>query len=274
MRPTPTARRSRVAISVMNGLMLTVLLPFAARGAALSGALDMAYRAESDGRLDDAISGYTEALKANPTDVEALNRRGLVYREMRRFDEAMADFNEALRINPDYADAYLNRGNLKRRRNELAGALVDYEAALRIAPNFSDAFINRAVAYRRLGSYSEALSDYEKALEIDANLADALDGIAWISAICPDPEFRDGQRAVRSALRACELSDWKEPGYVATLAAAYAESGNFAEAERWQNRYLEFPLSNFQRSAGRNRLGLYMHNQPYRALRPSGSGRR
>src|SRR5262249_24628007 len=51
----------------------------------------------------------------------------------------------------------------------------------------------------------------------------------------------DGQRAVAHATRACELTGWKAPGRINTLAAACAEAGDFDKAVEYQKRALSFP---------------------------------
>ncbi len=62
---------------------------------------------------------------------------------------------------------------------------------------------------------------------------------AWIWATCPDSRYRDGKQAVESATRACELTGWKSPDELDTLAAAYAESGDFTAAAKWGQQAAE-----------------------------------
>ena len=69
--------------------------------------------------------------------------------------------------------------------------------------------------------------------EIAANAPDSprmLDELAWLLATYPDSKSRDGTEAVRLAKHACELTERKIPALLDTLAAAYAEAGDFPQA--------------------------------------------
>ncbi len=58
----------------------------------------------------------------------------------------------------------------------------------------------------------------------------ALNNLAWALAACPNAQLRNGAEAVELATRACELTGYQNPTPLATLAAAYAETGQFREA--------------------------------------------
>jgi hypothetical protein len=69
--------------------------------------------------------------------------------------------------------------------------------------------------------------------DIAANAPDSprmLDELAWLLATYPNSNARDGAESVRLAERACELTDRRVPALLATLAAAYAEAGDFPRA--------------------------------------------
>jgi tetratricopeptide (TPR) repeat protein len=89
-----------------------------------------------------------------------------------------------------------------------------------------------------MGKANEALSNYERALEIDPNDTEALNNMAWILATWPDALTRDGAKAVELAERADSLTRGESPVASATLAAAYAEAGRFAEAVKTDQRAL------------------------------------
>jgi tetratricopeptide (TPR) repeat protein len=97
----------------------------------------------------------------------------------------------------------------------------------------------------------------------DGALAGHLNVYAWYWATHPAAEVRDGPKAIANATKACELSNWQEPQYVDTLAAAYAEVGDFTSAIEWQKKAIDLlteeprPRSDFE-----GRLKLYESGQP------------
>jgi hypothetical protein len=149
----------------------------------------------------------------------------------KEYDKALADFNEAIRLDPKLANAYIGRGEDWRAKQEYDKALADDNEAIRLDPKH-----NLAYNYR-----------------------------AWLWATCPDAKYRDGQRAVESATKACELTDWKDRNRIDTLAAAYAEAGDFAAAVKWQARAIELLTTDAEtRDELLYRLELYRLKQPYR----------
>lgn len=104
--------------------------------------------------------------------------------------------------------------------------------------------------------------------EGDAALAEHLNGYAWRQATYPATELRNGPEAIEKATKACELTNnWQNPEYVDTLAAAYAEAGDFASAIEWQKKAIDL-LTEEQRSLFRpdfeSRLKRYESGQPAR----------
>lgn len=103
-----------------------------------------------------------------------------------------------------------------------------------------------------VGDHAAAIEDYEKALEIIGNLeltdaspeqkseaAAVYNNLSWVLSTSPNDSVRDGQRAVELGKKAAELSDFKEAHILSTLAAGYAEVGNFDKAIEWSTKAVE-----------------------------------
>ncbi|MFT4638923.1 MAG: peroxiredoxin [Verrucomicrobiales bacterium] len=80
------------------------------------------------------------------------------------------------------------------------------------------------------GRVTEALKSYTVAVEEDDNNVIVLNNLAWQLAAHPTVKVRDGKQAVRWAERAAELTKHQDPAVLDTLAAAYAQAGQFARA--------------------------------------------
>jgi tetratricopeptide (TPR) repeat protein len=192
--------------------------------------------------------------------------RGSAYGQKGQYDRAISDFNKALEINPGYAEAYNNRGVAYGFKGQHDKAISDYSKAIEIDPEGVKAYHNRAWQYTLKGQFDQAISDLKKALEINPNNADTNNNLAWVLATAKVPAFRDGKKAVELALKACELSDWKNLGYLDTLAAAYARAGDFENAVKWQERVIGSPEVAQQadlQAELRERLKFYKEHKPW-----------
>jgi tetratricopeptide (TPR) repeat protein len=125
------------------------------------------------------------------------------------------------------------------------------------------------VAQVGAGRLKDARQSLEAAIEANPKWALSHNELAWLLATAWDASIRDGQRAVALATKACELLEWKDWAYLDTLAAAYAEAGQFADALKWETKALETPdaLGDALEEA-RARLKLYQAGQPYHEPKP------
>jgi tetratricopeptide (TPR) repeat protein len=80
------------------------------------------------------------------------------------------------------------------------------------------------------GKIEAAIQNYRQALDVDSNNPAVLNNLAWILATASKPELRDSQEALRLATEAVELTDGRDPIMLGTLAAAWAEAGQFENA--------------------------------------------
>lgn len=122
-----------------------------------------------------------------------------------------------------------------------------------------------ATRYEQLGQYSNSVAMLQQANQPDSEDAEGFNLQAWIQATCPDAAVRNGAAAVAAGRKACELTQWKEAQYIDTLAAAYAETGDFRHAIELQQQALRTgTLSPMDEAAMRERFALYQQKKPYR----------
>jgi tetratricopeptide (TPR) repeat protein len=222
------------------------------------------YDRYSAGDCDKAIADYNEAIRLDPRFALAYNNRGMAWWDKGDRDKALADYNEAIRLDPRFAWPYNNRGNVREDEGEYDKALADYDEAIRLDPRFAWAYSNRGTVWEHLGEYEKALADYNEAIRLDPKDPTAYCNRAWLWATCPDARHRDAKRAVESARKACKLGRWKDAYAIGTLAAAYADAGDFDAALKWQYRAQGLYKDEKDQAEGWQRLALYRQKKPYR----------
>jgi tetratricopeptide (TPR) repeat protein len=85
--------------------------PGTSQSKAFAEAFRHGWDAAGDGRYNDAIIEYTQAIQLKPDDAVVYNDRGIAYLALRQYSQAIEDFTEAIRLKPDLAGAYNDRGN-------------------------------------------------------------------------------------------------------------------------------------------------------------------
>ena len=101
------------------------------------------------------------------------------------------------------------------------------------------AHYGRSDTYLALGKHKEAIAGYAAALKLKKGESNLLNNYAWVLATSPDKDVRDGVKAVELAKKACEVTDYKAPHILSTLAAAHAEAGNFDKAKEWATKAVD-----------------------------------
>jgi membrane associated rhomboid family serine protease/Tfp pilus assembly protein PilF len=209
----------------------------------VTGLLQEGDRLRGNNQADKAIERFQEAARRAPRDARPHEELGLLYLQQRRSDEAIREFEAALHLDSDspraqigLAVAYESKGDIGRARplqNALAKMAQTAEGQAMIAEVFY-----------QIRLYPQAILHYQEALRRNPKLAEAHNNLAWLYATSEDPRYRNPTGALEHARLAVELTDWKEPGFIDTLAEAFYVNNNFDEAVRTQSKALELDPDN------------------------------
>ena len=120
----------------------------------------------AEGRTDEAIGHFTEAIRINPDFPYAHNNLGVELRKQHRVDEAIAQYADAVRLKPDFAEAHNNLGNALAEANRLEEAVTQYADAVRLRPDYADAHNGMAVATGRLGRFAVSRTEFAEVVRL------------------------------------------------------------------------------------------------------------
>lgn len=252
-------------------------------------------------QLDEAISDSTAALEINPDDPLARLVRSQATAQQGDFEGALDDVNRVLREFPDLEPAIRLRAAILAGTGDFDAAIEDledleaehpedvetllqlaifyhssgrshdaievYTRVIELDPQNVPALRGRADAYLAIGEHTPAIADYDAVLEIEPENSGVLNNLAWTLATSPIDELRDGQRALELATRACEVTDFKEAHILSTLAAAYAELGDFETAKKWSSQAVEMGSEEMRENLQRE-LDSYEAGEPWREVMP------
>jgi len=213
-----------------------------------------------------AISDYSSVIAIAPTNVEASFYRGTAYVSLKNYTEAILDFRNVIRHAPALSVAYFELGNCLSYLGQVSEAITNYSSVVRLDPRNGSAFSSRGLLHAQRGEFETGLADCEKGVELYPESAHCLNNLAWLLSVLPSGQLRDGKRALNLAQKACKLADWEHPYYLGTLAAAYAENGDFRLAVEFQKKSLK---TGFPEAKEANQcLRFYEQGKPFR-LTPS-----
>ena len=186
------------------------------------------------GRTEESVGHYRAALQLEPDLKGVSYNLGLALLEVGRYEEAAEQFSATLRSHPGLLGAHYNLGSVLLELGRFEDALAHYRAVAEAKPRDGATRLGMARSLAGVRRFAEAAEEYSHALRAAPESAQVLSDFAWFLATCPDDSVRDGRRAIQLADQAVRLTDQKQAAPISALAAAHAETGDFAQAVRWQ----------------------------------------
>jgi protein O-mannosyl-transferase len=219
------------------------------------------------GQVDEAILHCERAVAMRPTDPDGQVSLGNALSQKGRIDEAIAHYQRAITVQPDHFLARYSLGHALLEKGELDSAIQVCRSALLLRPSDADCQTTLAIALEEKGNPAEAIEHYQKALELAPKSIPTLINFAWLLATSQDASLRNGLKAVELAKQADQLVGGTNTLVLRTLAAAYAEHGEFAKAIRTARSAMELARMHGEGSLTTDldqQIGLYQLGMPYR----------
>jgi tetratricopeptide (TPR) repeat protein len=217
------------------------------------------------GDKQSALADAEKVVQLAPKNPGAIQAYAAILAEIGKLDEALVQAEKARKLDPDNPATALQAGLIFVRQKRSSKAIDIYSEFLKDHPDSPTILYARGDACLNVGKQAEAVADYEKAykdkdLSKDSGL---LNNFAWALATSSDEKLRDGRRAVKMALMACETTEYRQAHILSTLAAAYAETGDFDNAIKWSTKSGEIGSKEHAEDF-KKELETYKAHKPYR----------
>ena len=225
--------------------------------------------AEARAQFDAVLE--IEPDRATECELHIANRRW----QQGRLEEAAAHLKQVLSSDPDNSEARMTLAMVRFQQGDKSSGLEQLREIVQRHPNDPIPRMQLSRALTQLGDSAEALATLREALRLAPDNLDVANGLAWALATCPVDALRSGSDAVRLAEGVCAKSDNKQPSYVDTLAAAYAEAQRFSEATRTADKAAKLAIAAKQFHLAveiQERRRLYRRARPYRLPTPAVAG--
>jgi len=189
--------------------------------------------------VDSAIADTNRVLRLDSNNVQAILLRSTLYAAQEKYTEAIRDLETILRRDDNNLAVLLQIGFFHQANKKPRKAIETFDEVLKKDPNNLMAIRSRSDAMLSVGDHKGAIEGYEKAMAIKDDDDGILNNYAWVLATSPKDDLRDGEKSLELAKKACEVTEYSRPHILSTLAAAYAETGDFENAKKWSQKALD-----------------------------------
>ena len=257
---------------------------------------------ELQGKIDEAFQVYSDVARRSPNWARARHSLGSVLASRGQKEQAKREYIEALRCDPGWAPSNYDLGLLLLDEGKANEAIEHFQAAVRMGLTTPSGYYGLGYAFVRHQDFVHAIepltqalalkpenwrwrcmlglalcesgqpeageAQFREASRLNPGWQEALNQEAWLFATNPDSQRRDGGKALPLARQLRCATEDRNARFLDTLAAVYAERGDFRRAMEAARKALVIASARRQDDLAREiegRLQLYGTNRPFRA---------
>jgi tetratricopeptide (TPR) repeat protein len=215
----------------------------------------------------DSETLFKHALAVTRNNDVAENNLGIVFQGQGKLDDAISLLQSAVALRPDNSPAHENLAKALLQKGQVADALIHYKKLLELQPDNIEVHNIVGTVLVQQRRIREGVEEWEKVLAIQPENGNAMSNLAWVFATSPDDSIRDAGKAVHLAQEAMRISNRRIPLLFRTLAAAYAEAGDFSKAIQTAQEGIEVANSQGNPNLAtelQGNISLYQEQRPLR----------
>ncbi|MDR2757623.1 MAG: tetratricopeptide repeat protein [Planctomycetaceae bacterium] len=224
-------------------------------------------------QFDDAITVIEELRTKYPDNNNKWTFLKIqVLSDAKKYDEALAILEEVRKKEPDKDTITLLMISIFSSQKKNRKALEILTPLLEKEPENLALLRIKSQILIALNRHYDAVKVLETITEKDPNDEVSSNNLSWILSTSPLESIRNGKRALELAEKAGQLTDYKKAYILSTLAAAYAEIGNFEKAVEWSQKSIEYAKDDENVSDRieelQKELDSYKQKKPFREILP------
>ncbi len=189
--------------------------------------------------LKKALRDVNKALALDSSSEEAIRLKASIYIEQEKFPEAIRLLNQLRKMDPENEAVTAQLAYTLAQNDDFQGAMKRIDSLLKKNPKSLALLRGKADIYLLYGKWSEAMATYDQILADHPGDSGTLNNYSWILATSPDDSVRNGAKALELGQKAAEKTNFRESYILSTLAAAYAETGDFDKAREWSEKSVQ-----------------------------------
>jgi Tfp pilus assembly protein PilF len=224
----------RVTNDFLNTSVPFYLTPYPAFAYSARG-----YRQMNAGKYDRAITDLNEAIRLDSTNYWDYLYRAACENRSSEYFSALNDLADFFNHDTNCAGAYFERGFAHSSLDDITNAIRDYSSAINIAPDSGECIKARASLYWQQEDFFHAAQDYRRVVALNTNDTESFGLLGYLEATSTNSAVYSPPDAIVHFRKTCELTAWTNSVYIIYLGLAYARTGDFDTAIKYEERSMK-----------------------------------